>query len=70
MCYAYVSKQTTKGHTVASMSKKGKQGAANLALALAMQEKRRSGAAGTHADKRTKRNRTRSAQRARAIREW
>lgn len=40
---------------------------ANLALALAMRGK--SSAAGTHKDRRTKRNRTRSAQRAKAIKE-
>lgn len=36
----------------------------------ATQERRRSGAAGKHADKRDKRVRTRSAQRARALKEW
>lgn len=38
---------------------------ANLALALAMRGK--ASAAGVHADRRTKRNRTRSAQKRRAI---
>lgn len=41
----------------------------NPALALAMVEKRRSGAAGPHADRRTRRERTRGASLARAIRE-
>ena len=36
----------------------------------AMQELRRSGAAGKHADKRNKRVRTRGAATARAVREW
>ena len=31
---------------------------------------RRSGAAGKHGDRRTKRNRTRGAQKSRAIKEW
>ncbi len=44
--------------------------AANPALAKAMAEKRRSGAAGTHADRRTKRNRTRAAQRRSALKGW
>lgn len=35
-----------------------------------MQELRRSGAAGKHKDKRTKRSRTRSAAKAHALREW
>lgn len=35
-----------------------------------MQELRRSGAAGKHADRRTKRSRTRRAQRERAMRDW
>lgn len=35
-----------------------------------MQELRRSGAAGTHGDRRTKRNRTRSARKASALKEW
>ena len=42
---------------------------ANPELARAMQEKRRSSAAGTHADRRTRRNRSRAAQKNRAIRE-
>lgn len=42
---------------------------ANPELARAMQEKRRSNAAGTHADRRTRRNRSRSAQKQRAIKE-
>lgn len=33
-------------------------------------ERRRAGASGTHADRRTKRNRTRGAQRRNAIKEW
>lgn len=45
-------------------------GQANAALAQAMVEKRRSGAAGTHADRRTKRNRTRAARRATALKGW
>lgn len=43
---------------------------ANPALAQAMVEKRRSNAAGKHSDKRTKRARTRSAAKARAMKEW
>jgi hypothetical protein len=35
-----------------------------------LQELRRSGAAGKHADKRSKRTRTRGAQRARALADW
>lgn len=42
----------------------------NRALALAMVEKRRSGAAGKHQDKRNKRARTRGAQKARAMKDW
>lgn len=42
---------------------------ANRAMALAMVGKRTSSAAGKHADKRDKRARTRSAQRARAMRD-
>jgi hypothetical protein len=53
-----------------SMSTAGKHGGANLALAKAMVGKRSSNAAGKHADKRAKRARTRSAQRARALREF
>ena len=41
----------------------------NPALALAMQGKRSSGAAGPHADRRTRRVKTRGASKARAIRE-
>lgn len=41
----------------------------NPEYARAMAELRRSGASGTHADKRDKRSRTRGAQRRRAIRE-
>jgi hypothetical protein len=52
---------------MSSISRRGKEGAANRALALAMQGKRSSGAAGPHADKRTRRARTRSAQRARVL---
>lgn len=44
--------------------------AENPDLARAMAEKRRSNAAGKHGDRRTKRIRTRGAQRARAIREF
>lgn len=55
------------------MSKSKKQsglpGMGNFALASAMQEKRRSGAAGVHADKRDKRARTRAAAKARALKE-
>ena len=36
----------------------------------ATQERRRSGAAGTHADRRTKRVRTRSAKKSAALRDW
>lgn len=42
----------------------------NKALALAMVEKRRSNAAGKHADKRDKRARTRDAQKRRAMKDW
>lgn len=35
-----------------------------------MQELRRSGAAGIHGDRRTKRNRTRAAQKRSALKEW
>ncbi len=42
---------------------------ANPALAEAMREKRRSNAAGTHADRRTRRQRSRAAARNTAIRE-
>lgn len=41
----------------------------NKPLMRAMQDKRRSSAAGKHADRRTRRNRSRSAQRARAIKD-
>lgn len=41
----------------------------NRPLALAMQGKRRSSAASKHADRRTRRNRSRTAQRTRAIRD-
>lgn len=40
---------------------------ANPALAAANAERARSSAAGTHGDRRTKRNRSRNAQRTRAI---
>ena len=36
----------------------------------AVQERKRSNAAGSHKDKRTKRARTRGAQKARALRDW
>lgn len=36
----------------------------------ALQERRRSGAAGAHADRRTKRQRTRGAQRSAALKGW
>jgi hypothetical protein len=42
----------------------------NFAYAQAMVEKRRSNAAGKHLDKRTRRARTRSAAKARAMKEW
>ena len=45
------------------------RGTANPRYAREMGELRRSGAAGVHADRRTKRNRSRAAQRATAIRE-
>jgi hypothetical protein len=44
-------------------------GSRNLPLALAMAEKARSSAAGTHADRRTRRQRDRAAQRRAAIRD-
>jgi hypothetical protein len=40
------------------------------AAVRAMQELRRSGAAGTHGDRRLKRQRTRAALRRAAVREW
>lgn len=43
---------------------------ANPVRARADAERARSNAAGTHADRRTRRNRTRAAQHARAIREY
>jgi hypothetical protein len=43
---------------------------ANRALAVAMVGKRTSNAAGKHADKRSKRVRTRSAAKARALKEY
>lgn len=52
---------------MSSISKAGKTGGANRALALAMVGKRSSNAAGKHADRRTRRVRTRAAQRARVI---
>lgn len=42
----------------------------NKALMVAMVGKRSSSAAGKHADKRDKRARTRSAQRARVLKDW
>jgi hypothetical protein len=42
----------------------------NRERVLAVQERRRSNASGKHHDKRTKRNRSRSAQKARAIKEY
>jgi hypothetical protein len=55
---------------MSSMSKSAKHAAANHALAVAMVGKRTSSAAGKHADRRTKRNRTRAAQRANAVKGW
>ena len=46
------------------------RGVANPAYALAMVELRRSGASGTHADKRTKRARTRNASKRRALEDY
>lgn len=46
------------------------RGIANPAYALAMVELRRSNASGTHADKRTKRVRTRSASKRRAVEDY
>lgn len=43
---------------------------ANPEYAKAIAELRRSSAAGTHGDKRSKRARTRSAQRSRALADW
>jgi hypothetical protein len=43
---------------------------ANPAMAEAMRGLRSSGAAGTHADKRERRARTRAARRERVLREW
>ncbi len=42
----------------------------NKARVTAVQNLRRSGAAGTHGDRRTKRLRTRAARKAAAVREW
>jgi hypothetical protein len=44
-------------------------GSRNRELAAAMAEKGRSSAAGTHADRRTRRNRNRAAQRRNAIKD-
>ena len=52
---------------MSSISKQAKRGAANRALAVAMVGKRSSNAAGPHADRRTRRTRTRAAQRARVL---
>lgn len=46
------------------------RGTANPAYALAMVELRRSNASGTHADKRTKRARTRNASKRRALEDY
>lgn len=43
---------------------------ANPAMAAAMRDLRRSNAAGTHADRRTKRQRSRNAAKRAAIAEW
>lgn len=52
------------------MKKKSiQQNTGNEALMRAVQDLRRSGAAGTHGDRRTKRNRDRGAQKRNAIRE-
>jgi hypothetical protein len=55
---------------MSSISKRGKAGMGNRAMALAMVGKRTSNAAGKHADKRDRRARTRSAQRARVLKEF
>jgi len=53
------------------MNKKPKhRGIANPAYALAMSELRRSNASGTHADKRTRRVRTRSASKRRSLEDY
>lgn len=52
-----------------SRTKKTSTTGANPALAQARVERRRSNAAGTHLDKRSKRARTRGAQQARALRD-
>ena len=60
------------GCTVVFMNKNtwtGK-GVGNKDYAVAMVELRRSGAAGKHADKRTKRMKTRAARKSAALREW
>lgn len=46
------------------------QAVANPAYAAAMRELRRSSAAGTHADKREKRSRTRDAQKRKAMKDY
>lgn len=46
------------------------QAVANPAYAAAMRELRRSGAAGTHEDKREKRARTRDAQKRKAMKDY
>jgi hypothetical protein len=52
-----------------SMKKKKHQGIANPEYAKAMRDLRRSGASGTHADKRTRRARTRDASLRKDLRE-
>jgi len=64
-----VSNDDTDTTTEDSMATKTSTGG-NKPMMMAMVGKRSSNAAGKHADKRDKRARTRSAQRARAMREW
>lgn len=51
-------------------NKRKNKGQANPERAAAVQELRRSGASGKHADRRTKRLRTRDAQKRNAMKEW
>jgi len=60
-----------RGCYTVTMNKQPKhRGIANPAYALAIAELRRSNASGTHADKRTRRARTRSASKRRALGEY
>jgi len=67
--YAYSCKQTTKGHSVKHKANPYIVPRMTDEQVRQVQELRRSGAAGKHADKRSKRARTRGAAKARALRE-